>query len=67
LVVTSQPIVLKPKPATFRLVDVVVRGGFRGGIEVIEVVVASLPIVLKPKPATVRLEPVDWIPCLIVD
>ncbi|KAJ9490893.1 hypothetical protein VN97_g2372 [Penicillium thymicola] len=48
------PIVLKPKPATVRLVDVVDREGVsRGVIEVVEMVVTSIPIVLKPKPATV--------------
>ncbi|KAF4759864.1 hypothetical protein N7455_000703 [Penicillium solitum] len=53
VVVTSLPIVLKPEPATFRLVDVDYRYGRSKWM--VEVVVTSLPIVLKPKPATVRL------------
>ncbi|KAJ5942981.1 hypothetical protein N7516_003149 [Penicillium verrucosum] len=58
-VATSLPIVLKPKPATVRLVEIEVDGRCGGWmIEVgwrIEVVATSLPIVLKPKPATARL------------
>ena len=56
-VVTTLPIVLRPEPATVRVV------GARWMIEVdgriggwtIEGDITNLPIVLKPKPATVKL------------
>ncbi|KAJ9488217.1 hypothetical protein VN97_g5090 [Penicillium thymicola] len=45
-------IVVKPKPATVRLVDIVESGVSRG---VFKVVITCLPSALKPKPAAVRL------------
>ena len=56
--ITSLPIVLKPKPATVRLVEIEVddnrSGGWLIGLDD-ERVATSLPIVLKLKPATIRL------------